>query len=139
MVAWQGCPAGRHWRYPPKTLEELDKKGLIEWSSTGNPRKKLYADDIKRNGIKVQDIWTFKDPQKPQYPTEKNFNMLKLIIKTSSNENDIVLDAFCGSGSTLMAAEQLGRAYIGIDSSMDAINICKNRIHNFEFYDFTYL
>jgi len=134
---WRGKrpPPGRHWRYPPKALEELDKKGLIEWSSTGNPRKKLYADEIKRAGVKVQDIWTFKDPQNSRYPTEKNLEMLKMIIQASSNENDIVLDAFCGSGTTLVAAEELGRSYIGIDSSLDAIRLAKKRLNGCNCYE----
>lgn len=99
---WRGLlpPIGRHWRYNRQVLDELDKKGLIHWSSTGNPRKKIYADDIMKAGTKMQDIWTFKDPQKPKYPTEKNIDMLKTIVKTSSNIGDIVLDAFCGSGTT---------------------------------------
>src|SRR5581483_1157045 len=80
---WRGMlpPKGRHWRYPPTQLEELDNKGLIEWSSTGNPRKKIFLDDVVKNGTKMQDIWYFKDPQNPQYPTEKNMEMLKVIIK----------------------------------------------------------
>lgn len=93
---WRGMlpPSGRHWRYNPAVLDQLDKDGLIEWSSTGNPRKKIYADDIMKAGTKMQDIWVFKDPQKPVYPTEKNIEMLKMIIKASSNEGDIILDAF---------------------------------------------
>jgi adenine-specific DNA-methyltransferase len=55
---------------------------LIEWSSTGNPRKIIFVDE--REGKRVQDIWTHKDPQYPDYPTEKNADILDLIIKTSS-------------------------------------------------------
>lgn len=127
---WRGMspPAGRHWRYPPKVLDELDRKGLIERSSTGNPRKKIYADDVEKAGVKIQDIWIFKDPQNPNYPTEKNIEMLKMIVKASSNPNDIVLDAFCGSGSTLIAAEELGRRWIGIDDSKLATDISQKRL-----------
>lgn len=134
---WRGMlpPTGRHWRYPPQVLDQLDKDGLIEWSSTGNPRKKVYADDVKRAGLKTQDIWTFKDPQNPKYPTEKNMEMLKLIVSASSNPGDIVLDAFCGSGTTLAAAQELGRSSIGIDSSETAISICKERLKNIEYLE----
>ncbi len=62
-------PKGRHWRYSPEKLTELDEKGLIEWSKTGNPRIKNFADEHK--GKKVQDIWEYKDPAYPVYPTEK--------------------------------------------------------------------
>jgi adenine-specific DNA-methyltransferase len=128
-------PQGRHWRYPPDVLDKLDSKGLIEWSSTGNPRKKIYADDISRNGFKMQDVWEFKDPQNPSYPTEKNLEMLKMIVKASSNRDDLILDPFCGSGTTLVAAEELGRRWIGIDSSLEAIKVCKNRLRHIEFID----
>lgn len=119
-------PQGRHWRTSPEEFDRLDALGLIEWSSTGNPRIKKYADEHK--GKKIQDIWTFKDPQKPLYPTQKNYEMLKLIIKQSSNEDSIVLDCFAGSGTTLLAARELNRKFIGIDSSNIAISIIKDRL-----------
>lgn len=119
-------PQGRHWRTDVKTLEQWDQEGLIEWSSNGNPRKKLYADE--QEGKRVQDIWEFKDPQYPTYPTQKNRSLLDLIIKTSSNKNSIVLDCFCGSGTTLKSAHLQGRTWIGIDNSSLAINACKKRL-----------
>jgi len=121
-------PRGRHWRYPPDELDRLDREGLIEWSSTGNPRKKIYADEVKASGKKRQDIWEFKDPPYPSYPTEKNLDMLKVIIQASSNPDDIVLDCFAGSGTTLVAAEELGRRWIGIDNSKTAIEISQKRL-----------
>lgn len=127
---WRGMqpPPGRHWRYAPHVLDELDKRGRIVWSSTGNPRKKIYADEVMKAGVKIQDVWAFKDPQNPRYPTEKNLEMLKLIVSNSSGPNDIVLDAFCGSGTTLLAARELGRKWIGIDASEVAISTCKARL-----------
>lgn len=119
-------PKGRHWRCSPQELEELDGMGLIEWSANGNPRKIIYADE--KEGKKVQDIWDFKDPQYPLYPTEKNLDMLKLIVEMSSNKNSIVLDFFCGSGTTLVAAEALGRNWIGIDNSTIAIETATKKI-----------
>lgn len=134
---WRGMlpPPGRHWRYNPKVLDELDKKNLIEWSSTGNPRKKIYADDVARAGVKLQDIWVYKDPQNPKYPTEKNLDMLKMIVGTSSNKGDIVMDGFCGSGTTLVAAQELGRTWVGVDASKTAISICRTRLPRHEFID----
>lgn len=119
-------PVGRHWRVDVSALEEWDKQGLIEWSSNGNPRKIIYADE--REGKRVQDIWEFKDPQYPVYPTEKNYEMLDLIIKTSSNIDSLVLDCFCGSGTTLLAAANNDRRWIGIDSSMHAINSATKKL-----------
>lgn len=112
-------PKGRHWRTDVATLEQWDKEGLLEWSSTGNPRKIIFADE--REGKRVQDIWKYKDPQYPTYPTEKNQELLDLIIRTSSNPESIVLDSFCGSGTTLKAAHLLNRKWIGIDQSEHAI------------------
>lgn len=119
-------PKGRHWRTDVATLEEWDKEGLLEWSSTGNPRKIIFADE--RDGKRTQDIWEFKDPQYPTYPTEKNLALLDLIIKSSSNENSIVLDCFCGSGTTLKSAQLNGRQWIGIDKSEYAIEATKNKL-----------
>lgn len=123
-------PKGRHWRSKPEVLEEWDKQGLIEWSANGVPRKKIFIDE--KDGKKMQDIWEFKDPQYPQYPTEKNLDMLKLIIRASSNEDSIVLDSFCGSGTTLIAAQELNRSWIGIDKSDHAIKVVKNKLLKFQ-------
>ncbi len=131
---WRGKlpPTGRHWRYAPRKLDELDKQGLIEWSSTGNPRKKIYADDVMQAGVKMQDIWMYKDPQRTKYPTEKNMDMLEMIIKASSNEGDIVMDTFMGSGTTLVAAQKLNRYFIGMDSSEQSLKVCQERLTNYE-------
>ncbi|MCR8685651.1 site-specific DNA-methyltransferase [Campylobacter ureolyticus] len=126
---WRGLlpPKGRHWRSSPDELEMLDKTGLIEWSKTNNPRIKKYAKDHK--GKKIQDIWgNFKDPQYPKYPTEKNLEMLELIVKQSSNENSIIMDCFCGSGSFLIAGLKNNRNVIGIDISEQSMKISKQNI-----------
>ena len=111
-------------------MEKLDEQGLIEWSANGVPRRKIFAEEQK--GKKMQDIWDFKDYQYPTYPTEKNLDLLRHIVKTSSNENSIVMDFFCGSGTTLYAAQELGRKWIGIDQSEQAIKTIKKRFKNFQ-------
>jgi adenine-specific DNA-methyltransferase len=125
---WKGLlpPKGRHWRTAPAVLEQWDQQGLIEWSKNGVPRKRNYADET--TGKKIQDVWEFKDPQYPNYPTEKNLEMLKLIVAASSNEGDIVLDCFSGSGTTLVAAEALQRRWIGVDMSEHAMKVAKQRM-----------
>lgn len=127
---WRGRkpPKGSHWQYPPEKLDKLDKQGLIEWSSTGNPRRIYYAEDAIKKGRKRQDIWEFKDPAYPSYPTEKNLQMLKVIVEASSKPGDIVLDSFAGSGTTLVAAEELGRRWVGIDNSEKAIEVTQKRL-----------
>ena len=129
---WKGMypPKGRHWRCSPKELDKLDKANLIEWSKKGNPRKKNYADDMKKKGKLMQDIWEYKDPSCPKYPTEKNIEMVKKIILSSSNPESIILDCFCGSGTTVIAAQELGRNWIGVDESEKSIEIIKNRLNN---------
>ncbi|MFQ5853730.1 MAG: site-specific DNA-methyltransferase, partial [Candidatus Binatia bacterium] len=132
---WRGMmpPPGKHWQYTPEKLDELDRRGEIHWSPTGNPRKKVYFDPASK-GVPMQDIWTgFRDAINQNmamtgYPTEKNLDMLKLIVATSSNEDDIVLDAFVGSGTTCHAAAELNRRWIGIDSSETAIRIAQERL-----------
>jgi adenine-specific DNA-methyltransferase len=131
---WHGLlpPPGKHWQFPPSVLEEMDRRGEIFWSSNGNPRRKIYLD--ASDGIPVQDIWLdFKDAHNQNieitgYPTEKNIEMLEQIINASSQPGDLVLDCFAGSGTTLVAAGNLGRRWIGIDNSSEAINAIVNRL-----------
>lgn len=91
------------------------------------PRKIVYADEMPYK--KLQDIWEYKDPPRPVYPTEKNLEMLKTIVSTSSDEGSIVCDSFCGSGGTLVAADRLNRRWIGIDNSEIAIKIALKRLN----------
>ena len=124
---WRGMnpPPGKHWQYPPKTLDEMNARGEIYWSPTGNPRRKIYLDQSQ--GIPVQDIWLdVKDAHNQMikitgYPTEKPTSLLARIIEASSREGDLVLDCFAGSGTTLAGASQLGRRWIGTDNSSEAI------------------
>ncbi len=119
-------PPGRHWANSVQLMEEWDGRGMLEWSDTGNPRLKKYLDESP--GKRVQDIWTFKDPPHPSYPTEKNAQMLDRIVRTSSDPGSIVLDCFCGSGTTLKAAFDNGRRWIGIDSSDVAIEAARKKL-----------
>ncbi|MCY4466820.1 MAG: site-specific DNA-methyltransferase [Chloroflexi bacterium] len=126
--AWRGMnpPEGRHWRYAPDKLDDLDAQGRIAWSSTGNPRLIKYAEFAK--GKLPQDVWEYKDPQNPLYPTQKNADMLERIILTSSDPGDTVLDCFAGSGETLLQAHRLGRRFVGMDNSAAAQAVIRARI-----------
>ncbi|NMC35083.1 MAG: site-specific DNA-methyltransferase [Veillonellaceae bacterium] len=134
---WRGMlpPSGRHWRTDPSELDKLDNLGLIEWSKNGVPRIKKFADEHK--GKKIQDIWNYIDPAYPLYPTEKNLKMLEMIIEQSSNDDSIILDCFAGSGSTLFAAQNLGRKWIGIDQSDVSHRVIKKRFDatSYEYID----
>ena len=91
--------------------------------SNRGAKKKIFADE--KEGKKMQDIWELRDPQYPSYPTEKNLELLKFIIQSSSNQGDLILDCFCGSGTTLIAAQELERNWIGIDKSDLAVKVTK--------------
>jgi adenine-specific DNA-methyltransferase len=130
---WRGMlpPPGKHWQFPPNTLDEFDARGEIFWSANGNPRRKVYLDESE--GVGVQDIWMeFRDAHNQNicitgYPTEKNPDLLKRIIEASSNPGDLVLDCYCGSGTTLAVADCLGRRWIGVDDSPEAIKTTLQR------------
>jgi adenine-specific DNA-methyltransferase len=130
---WRGKnpPPGKHWQYPPRTLDAMDARGEIYWSPTGNPRRKIYLDQSE--GVPVQDLWLdFRDAHNQNievsgYPTEKNADLLKRIIQASSNPGDWVLDCFSGSGTTLSVASQLERRWIGVDNSPEAIGATLRR------------
>jgi len=131
---WRGMepPEGKHWTYPPEKLEEMAEEGLIVFSNNGNPRKKVYYD--QRDGVPVTDMWLDKRDYYNQqqsitgYPTEKNVELLERIVEASSNEGDIVLDAFMGSGTTLAAADKLNRNWIGIDKGEEAFDVTVGRL-----------
>ncbi|MBC3810092.1 site-specific DNA-methyltransferase [Undibacterium aquatile] len=132
--AWRGMmpPPGKHWQYQPSKLDEFDAKGEIHWSKTGNPRRKVYLTEDKSIGL--SDYWDqYRDAYHQSilitgYPTEKNFDMLKMIVGASSNPGDLVIDPFCGSGSTLHAADELGRKWLGIDQSYLAAKTVTERL-----------
>ena len=133
---WRGTypPPGKHWQYPPRTLDEMDERGEIYWSPTGNPRRKIYLENS--SGIPIQDIWMDVHDARNQnvritgYPTEKSPALLSRIIAASSNPGDLVMDCYSGSGTTLVTAENLGRRWIGIDNSEAAIQTTLRRFEH---------
>ena len=130
---WRGKmpPPGKHWQYRPSTLDEMDARGEIYWSPNGNPRRKVFLDEA--GGVGVQDIWhDMRDAFNQNhyvtgYPTEKNPELLRRIIEASSNEGDLVLDCYSGSGTTLEQADRLERRWIGVDNSDQAIEVTLKR------------
>jgi adenine-specific DNA-methyltransferase len=127
-------PPGKHWQYIPQKLEEFDRQGDIHWSKNGNPRRKVYwSADKKRT---LTDYWEqYRDAhhqsvQITGYPTEKNLNMIKMIVEASSDAGDLVIDPFCGSGTTLQAARDLDRHFIGVDASFTAAQATLKRMRH---------
>jgi DNA modification methylase len=140
---WRGFdPAkigkGRHWMRTPKELEEMAADGRIYFPPKGGtPGWKRYANELK--GQPVDSIWddiapitSFSKSSKEAlgYPTQKPIPLLERIIQASSNENDIVLDAFCGCGTTIIAAQNLKRQWIGIDISPTACRVMAKQLRN---------
>jgi site-specific DNA-methyltransferase (adenine-specific) len=136
LYQWKGKTpaASRTWAVKREKMEEYDKKGLIRYTRTGTPTLLQYADDMP--GVPLQNIWTDIPPVNPQaaerlgYPTQKPVALLERIIQASSNPGDVVLDPFCGCGTTIDAAEKLGRDWIGIDVTQLAISLIKNRLQD---------
>jgi adenine-specific DNA-methyltransferase len=133
---WKGMnpPPGKHWQLIPAKLDELDAAGDIHWSKNGNPRRKVYLAENKM--LPLTDYWDqYRDAHHQSikitgYPTEKNIDMLRMIVQGSSDPNDIVLDPFCGSGTTLQAARDLNRRWIGIDQSFTAAEATLKRLRH---------
>ena len=113
-----------------ESVEQLRKEGRI--FKKGNIEKiKQYLYEMK--GIAMDDVWFDIDPvntmsKDNKYPTQKPLPLLHRIIKTSSNEGDIVLDPFCGCATTCVAAQQLGRKWIGIDIEKQAVHLLVDRL-----------
>ena len=153
---WRGVDptaVGRHWAIPHRNswpedvqppenyenlsvqgrLDALDANGLIYWPPTGRvPRFKRYLSTSK--GRRVHDVITDINPLSGQskertgYPTQKPIELYKRIVAASSNEGALVLDPFCGCGTTLMAAESLNRHWIGIDLTYLATGAVRQQI-----------
>ncbi len=133
VPVWKGVrpPHGRGWAYKIETLEQFDKEGRIEWSSEGIPRLKRYLDEIE--GSVIQELWADIKPvlgksKEFLYPTQKPEALLERIIKASSNESNLVLDCFCGSGTTAAVAEKLNRRWIACDLGRFAIHTTRKRL-----------
>ena len=134
---WRGLDPneiGNHWKVPPAELDRLDAEGRIHWPSKegGMPRLKRYADELE--GVQLQDLWLDiklmhnLSQERLSYPTQKPEQLLERIIRASSNEGDIVLDCFAGSGTTAAVAEKLGRRWIAMDCGKLAIYTTQKRL-----------
>jgi len=132
---WDGVipPKGRSWRFNLGKLRELEQEGLI-YRNRGEriPKLKVFLDEHK--GIDIGTIWTDMPRLSPAakenvgYSTQKPLGLLERILFKGSNEGETVLDPFCGSGTTVVAAERHRRTWIACDTSEDAIAITRRRL-----------
>ena len=126
---YKGYNPKRGWRVNRAKLEKMDSEGRLYWSGTGKPYRKYFMDEYK--GQTPDNLWVIpiaKALERSGYPTQKPVALYERIIAASSNEGDIVLDPFCGSGTTLVAAKRLNRDYIGIDIQAEAVLITEDRL-----------
>ena len=127
---WKGHK--RVWRWTRERMEDADKEGLIHYSSTGLASQKRYLDEME--GTPVDSIWEDILPVQAQaservgYPTQKPEGLLERIVKASSNEGELVLDCFCGSGTTAAVAEKLNRRWLACDLSRFAVHTARKRL-----------
>lgn len=121
------------WRCPIETMRRLDDEGRLHFTR-GNKgiRLKRYLDEQK--GLPVQALWDDIPPLNSQaqerlgYPTQKPEALLDRIIQSSSNPGDVVLDPFCGCGTTVASAQKLGRRWVGIDVTHLAVSLIRGRL-----------
>ena len=121
----------RVWRWTENRMQEAYDKGLVVQTAPGRaPRYKRYLDE--QRGRPLSDVWTDTPPASGNeiigYPTQKPLALLERIIKASSNPGDMVLDPFCGCATACVAAENLGRQWVGIDLSEKAVELVNMRL-----------
>ena len=128
------APPPNGWMITLQKMEAWDRDGRIYFpkDKSGRLRRKSYADELK--GMPIQNLWTdipvisSHAAERLHYPTQKPEALLERIISASSNEGDLVLDAFCGCGTTIAAAQKLKRRWIGIDITILAITLVRTRL-----------
>jgi DNA modification methylase len=143
MYVWKGFPyPAKGWRFQKSTMEKLDRDGRIYYpknkdgslNTRRRPRLKRYLREM--SGLLMGNVWSDINPINSQaqerlgYPTQKPLALLERIIEASSNKGDLVLDPFCGCGTTIDAAQKLGRRWIGIDITHLAINLIRHRLRD---------
>lgn len=126
----------RYWRYSKKKMQELIEQGrVIQVKPGAVPAYKRYLDEMP--GVPLQDVWTDISPvaargkERLGYPTQKPEALLERILASSTDRDQIVLDPFCGCGTTIAVAQQMQRRWIGIDISPQAAAIMKRRVDGF--------
>lgn len=125
----------RYWRYSQERMQQLIKEGRVVQTKPGTvPQYKRYLDEMP--GVPLQDIWTDIDPinsraaERLGYPTQKPLPLIERILALASEEGSLVLDPFCGCGTTVDAAQKMGRKWIGIDVTTLAVDLIDARLRH---------
>jgi site-specific DNA-methyltransferase (adenine-specific) len=132
---WNGLT--RYWRYNQERMQRLHDEGKLVYSKSGMTYQKRYLDESK--GVPISTIWddiamlrglnaNLDGQERLGYPTQKPVALLERILSASSNPGDVVLDPFCGCGTTVHAAQKLGRQWIGIDVTHLAVGLIEKRL-----------
>ena len=130
IYQWKGIT--QQWRCPIETMKKYEKEKRLYYTKKGVARYKQYLDEMP--GVALQDIWldinavNSQAKERIDYPTQKPESLLNRIILSSSNEGDIVMDTFAGSGTTCAVAEKHKRRWIGIDCGKLAIYTIQKRM-----------
>ena len=135
MYEYKGYqPPPKGWAISREKMEEWDREGRLHFPANpnGRIRRKRFADELQ--GKPVQNLWddiqmiASQSSERVGYPTQKPLALLERVIKASSNEGDIVLDPFCGCATACVAADKLGRSWVGIDISPKAVELVNMRL-----------
>lgn len=132
---WKGhSPPALGWRYSKETMERLDAEGRIWYPDSKQKRPRLIRYLDESLGQPATSVWTDVSPVNSQaaervnYDTQKPEALLERIIKASSNNGDLILDCFVGSGTTAVVAEKLNRRWIACDLGRFAIHTARKRL-----------
>jgi adenine specific DNA methylase Mod len=124
----------RAWRFTKEKMLQLEKEGRI-YTKSKVPQLKRYLDELEaRGGAAVHEIWddipaiNSQAKERIGFQTQKPTKLLERIVRASTDEGDLILDPFCGCGTTIMAAQELKRRWIGIDITHLAISLIRSRL-----------
>ena len=135
IYEYKGYPPPKNgWAISREKMEQWDTEGRLHFPSspTGRIQRRRFLDELK--GKPVQNLWTdikmvsSQSAERLGYPTQKPVALLERILRASSNEGDTVLDPFCGCGTTIHAAQNLNRRWIGIDICVNACKVIEERL-----------
>ena len=135
IYEYKGYPPPKNgWAISKEKMEQWDSEGRLHFpkNSTGRIQRKRFLDELK--GKPVQNLWddikmiSSQAKERTGFPTQKPLALLERIIQASSNPGDVVLDPFCGCATACVAAEKLGREWLGIDFSAKAVELVNVRL-----------